>query len=812
MQYPIERVIQQMNGFQHIADTYEVREEIGSGGGGTVYKAYHKRLQKDVVIKKMHSEIKDIVNSRAETDILKNLRHSYLPQVFDFLEIEGNVYTVMDYIPGKSFQQLLDEGTKFTQKQVIKWARQLSEALQYLHSQTPPIIHSDIKPANIMLTPQGDICLIDFNISSVFEHKEIQPIGFSDGYSPQEQYPNRVRRKILESYNSSSPVRKEQSKEANRKVKSDTISMQPDLRNKLDEVSRNINTETVDEETEVFDREIQIEEDRTELYCRNSNDDNDGTEIFSRETESSLDSTELYSRKSDHRFEEDEQSVSFFSTEEREEVAIKSHITVKLDERSDIYALGATLYHLISGVKPECSLLQVTPLRAHGVKVSDGLNYVISKAMEPKPERRFESIRKLLKVLNHLKKLDKRYKRFMLQQEITAIIMMLLFAVAVLSIFYGKRWMWQEKLVQYDSYVEDLTQYRETNDYQGLERVYPLAVKLFPNRMEAYYQQSLNLYDQGMYEKGVEYIQENVINNYEVVGTDAMRADLYFILGNCYFELEDYKSAADAYKIAISLQSDNSEYYRDYAIALAYLNRTKEAAVVLEDALAHNLTEDNIYLVKGEIDLANGAFKSALSNLEKCIKISDSDYVKNRAYVACSKTYEKDGNQIKDSQKKNIKLLEEAIVELPIDMTMIVNARLAEAYVEYGTKVKNDIYYQKAIDIFLLAADMGWDNYNTHNSLSLLYRQIREYDKSYDELEWMLKEYGENYNTYKRLAYLEADIQDNKPNEKRDYQKFKEYYDKAVNLYQKDKKNNKNDTEMDYLDGVYQELVKGNWF
>src|SRR5690606_24734825 len=74
------------------------------------------------------------------------------------------------------------------QKKVIKWAIQLIEALVYLHKQNPPIIHSDIKPANIMLTPSDDICLIDFNISSIFTGKGARTIGFSDGYSPPEQY------------------------------------------------------------------------------------------------------------------------------------------------------------------------------------------------------------------------------------------------------------------------------------------------------------------------------------------------------------------------------------------------------------------------------------------------------------------------------------------------------------------------------------------------------------------------------------------------------------------------------------------------
>ena len=69
--------------------TYCLIEQIGSGGGGIVYKAYHKRLRKYVVVKEIRDCVKGILESRAEVDILKNLAHTYLPQVYDFLEIDG---------------------------------------------------------------------------------------------------------------------------------------------------------------------------------------------------------------------------------------------------------------------------------------------------------------------------------------------------------------------------------------------------------------------------------------------------------------------------------------------------------------------------------------------------------------------------------------------------------------------------------------------------------------------------------------------------------------------------------------------------
>ena len=177
---------------RQLNDTYTLLEQIGSGGGGIVYKAYHNRLKTYVVAKQIKEGVKNILKSRAEADILKKMKHTYLPRVYDFLEIDGEIYTVMDYIPGESLDKPLKKGEKFSQKQVLKWAVQLAEALDYLHRQIPPIVHSDIKPANIMLTPEGDICLIDFNISLVFDSSMKTATGISGGYAPPEQYHDKV--------------------------------------------------------------------------------------------------------------------------------------------------------------------------------------------------------------------------------------------------------------------------------------------------------------------------------------------------------------------------------------------------------------------------------------------------------------------------------------------------------------------------------------------------------------------------------------------------------------------------------------------
>lgn len=175
-----------------IASTYEQLGYIGAGGGGNVFLARHLRLDKMVVMKADKRKITTRPELlRREVDVLKNLSHAYIPKVFDYFVENDTVYTVMDFIDGESLDKPLKRGERFPQAQVIEWAKELLDALKYLHAPThgdPPrgYVHSDIKPANIMLTPFKTICLIDFNIALALGEENV--VGASAGYASPEHY------------------------------------------------------------------------------------------------------------------------------------------------------------------------------------------------------------------------------------------------------------------------------------------------------------------------------------------------------------------------------------------------------------------------------------------------------------------------------------------------------------------------------------------------------------------------------------------------------------------------------------------------
>lgn len=181
-----------------INERYEIKEQVGSGGGGIIYKAYDMNMQKDVAVKLIKNASTEALENRNEIDLMKNLKSKYLPVFYDFVQNDGEVYTVMEYIDGHDIKRLMDMGKSFNENEIVKCGVQLCEAVGELHSKRPPIIHGDIKPANVMLTPAGDVCLIDFNISAIMQGNKAAIKGYSKEYAAPEQFTSKNYKQYIE--------------------------------------------------------------------------------------------------------------------------------------------------------------------------------------------------------------------------------------------------------------------------------------------------------------------------------------------------------------------------------------------------------------------------------------------------------------------------------------------------------------------------------------------------------------------------------------------------------------------------------------
>lgn len=361
---------------QIIASTYEVIEKLGAGGGGNVYLANHLRLGKKVVLKADKRKITTKKEwLRREVDVLKELNHPHIPKVYDYFS-EGEItYTVIDYIEGESLDKPLKRGERFSQAQIIHWALQLLDALIYLHNPVhgnPPhgFVHSDIKPANLMRTPQGDICLIDFNITLALGEESL--IGVSPGYASPEHY---------------------------------GLDFSSDS-----ETGQNLANEG---ETITIWGENIPEEAISTVTLRNK------------------------------------------------ELRSGSGKIVSPDVRSDIYSVGATLYHLLSGKRPNKNAKEVEKLSKK--EFSPLVVEIIAKAMNPNPDLRYQTAHAMQLDFLNLRENDPRTRSWKRKRNAFHILFPVLFAAGVFMSFTGlKRMQKTDECLKLAKYSEDAKQRGDT--------------------------------------------------------------------------------------------------------------------------------------------------------------------------------------------------------------------------------------------------------------------------------------------------------------------------------------------------------------
>jgi len=173
---------------------YKILSEIGHGGMSVVYMAINEKANKTWAVKEVRKDGRmdfNIVRQglMAEIDTLKRLKHPYLPSIVDVIEDDETFIIVMDYVEGRSLDKILEEHGVQQESGVVEWAKQLCDVLGYLHSRTPAIIYRDMKPANVMLKPDGTVTLIDFGTAKNYEINYGETTGIGTiGYAAPEQY------------------------------------------------------------------------------------------------------------------------------------------------------------------------------------------------------------------------------------------------------------------------------------------------------------------------------------------------------------------------------------------------------------------------------------------------------------------------------------------------------------------------------------------------------------------------------------------------------------------------------------------------
>ena len=333
---------------------YKILNVVGKGGMSVVYLAMNERANKQWAIKEVRKDgMQDFEvvkqNLIVETDMLKNLNHPHLPSIIDVIDTRDSFLIVIDYIEGKALDKVLKEFGAQPQEYVIEWAKQLCDVLGYLHTRKPPIIYRDMKPANVMLKPDGNVTLIDFGTAREFKESKVEDttcLG-TRGYAAPEQYGGHG----------------------------------------------------------------------------------------------------------------------------------------QTDARTDIYCLGATLYHLVTGHNPSQPPYEMYPIRYWDPGLSSGLEEIILKCTRHNPADRYQNCQELLYALEHYNELDTEYRQAQSKKlKIFAATSIFTVLFGVGALFGGLR---EQSLTvrSYDSLIE---QAEAAEELTKQEEYYSNAIELDPRNEKGY--------------------------------------------------------------------------------------------------------------------------------------------------------------------------------------------------------------------------------------------------------------------------------------------------------------------------------------
>lgn len=475
------------------------------------------------------------------------------------------------------------------------------------------------------------------------------------------------------------------------------------------------------------------------------------------------------------------------------------------DARTDIYALGVTMYHLLTGKSPYEPPYQFVPVRQLVPELSRGIEFILDKCIQPEPINRYQNVDELLDDLDHIYRFDTAWKKYQNAKRIRVAVILVMLAASVGLMFTGRKLMAQEKE---DAYVSLLSQASQlyTRDYAGAVAALDEARELFPERIDANRQQTYALYLNGAWQECIDYGAATLQSYGEDVQTRLSMA-------SAQFELGEYKESAAGFAQGGELSADN---LRDYAVCLGRLGEIGRAEQVLGSLEGKGAHPDVTQYVQGEVFFAKKDYLSAEEAFLGALEQAEADALIRRCYVSLGDLYRecaalaRTGNSpIETPATKSAELLAQAMAKEGLRYDSALWETLALAYFEaYHTDPSvPPEYLTRAAECFERVIELGVTKEYLYSNLYTIYYEQKDYGRAEEALAAYEQMFPEDYMPHALRGMMLITMENEKPQSQRSYQPAREEYDLAGQML----RSSDETTYYQQLGSLIQNLEKNGW-
>lgn len=475
------------------------------------------------------------------------------------------------------------------------------------------------------------------------------------------------------------------------------------------------------------------------------------------------------------------------------------------DARTDIYALGVTMYHLLTGKSPYEPPYQFVPARRLVPSLTHGMEHILDKCVQPEPVDRYQNVDELLDDLDHSFRYDTAWRRYQNAKRTRVTIITVMLAASIGMMVGGQALMGQEREAAYTGYLTQASQLY-LSDYEGALSALDGARQLFPDRIGPNRQQTYALYLNGHWQECIDYGTQTLAK----YGGDVQTR---LTMASAQFELGDYKSAAEGFAQGGDLSADN---LRDYAVCLGRLKRVDEAERILADLTGKGAHPDVTEYVQGEVYLAQDEYVQAEASFLSAMEQAETDGLTRRCYVSlgdlyreCSTLARTGGSPIPEPASKSAELLAQAVTLDYMRYDSTIWEALALAYFEayhMDTSAPAN-YLTRAAECFDRVIQLGITKDYLFTNLYTIYYEMGNYDQAGEALDRYEEAFPQDYMPHALRGVMLISIENSKPQNARNYQSALAEYETAGSMI----RSSDDATYYQQLDSLVQQLRSGGW-